>query len=259
MIGMICTQASLLSPEMQHWCEMFGRAGQLNRKVWEWAFISQALSEHGVLRPATVGLGFAVGGEPLVSLFAAKGAEIVATDLGIDEAERTGWANSSQHAHSLDGLNVVGLCDQDMFNTRVKFEFSDMNAIPSHFDNRFDFLWSSCALEHLGSLQHGIDFIMNSLKCLKRGGIAVHTTEFNVSSNSETIETGSTVLFRRSDIENLIINLKRAGYIANMNFDCGNAHNDYYVDLPPYGSDPHLKLMIQKYTVTSLGLVVVKI
>ena len=48
-------------------------------------------------------------------------------------------------------------------------------------------LWSSCSLEHLGSISHGIEFILNSLKCLKQHGVAVHTTEFNLSSNEETL------------------------------------------------------------------------
>lgn len=69
-----------------------------------------------------------------------------------------------------------------------------MNNMPEKYNNDFDFIWSSCALEDLSALEHGIKFILNSLRMLKPGGIAVHTKEFNVSSNFETIESGETVL-----------------------------------------------------------------
>ena len=258
MIGKICTESSILSPEFQFWCSKFNRAGMLNRKAWEWAFIAQTLKEHGVLQPNMEGLAFAVGGEPLVSCFASLGPHILATDLDLEKAEKVGWADSNQHAINKDRLNCYGLCDQIIFNERVDFEPVDMNAIPDKFHDKFDFVWSSCALEHLGSIQHGTDFIIESIKCLKKGGVAVHTTEYNVSSNSSTLDSGPTVLFRRRDIEHIMEKIHAVGCISDMDFDCGTSFKDYHVDIPPYGSDPHLKLMIQNYTVTSIGMVIVK-
>ena len=32
-------------------------------------------------------------------------------------------------------------------------------------------------------------------RCIKRGGVAVHTTEFNLSSNEETVENGNSALY----------------------------------------------------------------
>ena len=41
----------------------------------------------------------------------------------------------------------------------------------------FDFIWSSCSFEHLGSLGEGERFVLEALRFLKPGGVAVHTTE----------------------------------------------------------------------------------
>ncbi|MBV5337004.1 MAG: hypothetical protein J0653_03215, partial [Deltaproteobacteria bacterium] len=72
-----------------------------------------------------------------------------------------------------------------------------------------DFCWSSCSLEHLGSIKAGLDFIKASLKTLKVGGVAVHTTEYNVSSDEATIDNNPTlVLFRRCDIQGLVEELR---------------------------------------------------
>lgn len=254
----ICTQKQLLSPELQGWAKTFNRAGMLNRKAWEWCFIAQALKEHGALTTGKVGLGFGVGGEPLTASFAALGAGILATDLDVRDAAEVGWADSAQHAASKASLNDLGLCPPKEFDQLVHFEYCNMNQIPSKFDGQFDFVWSSCALEHLGSIENGKNFIYRSLECLKEGGIAVHTTEFNVSSNDETLTSGATVLFRRKDIQDIIGGVFQRGSRIHMNWDCGSMPKDYFVDIPPYRSDPHLKLRIEQYTITSVALVMVK-
>ena len=256
----LCTKQSLESDDFQNWAKFLGEApGQMHRKVWEWCFISQALSEHGALVPEKSGLGFAVGEEPLAACLASFGTDIVATDLETEAAVAMGWVESGQHANGMEKLNGRGLCPALEFQDRVTFEFCDMNAIPAKYHEKFDFLWSSCALEHLGSIDLGIRFILESIKCLKRGGIAVHTTEFNVSSNDKTITSGDTVLFRRTDIDCIIQQVRAAGCHIKMNWDFGGQPEDYHVDVPPYSHDPHLKLRLGEYTTTSIGLAITKI
>ena len=121
----------------------------------------------------------------------------------------------------------------------------------------FDFLWSSCAFEHLGSLQNGLRFVREAMRCLKPGGVAVHTTEFNLSSNFRTIESPGLVLYRKCDILELIRTLERAGYeVSALNLNPGSRELDCYVDRPPYSSEPHLKLMLDRFVFTSLGLII---
>jgi hypothetical protein len=248
-----------VSPELQRWTRLIGESpGQLHRKIWEWCFICEAMSRHGALQPGKRGLGFAVGTEPLASRFASLGAEIVATDLDTRVAAEHGWVASAQHANNKALLNARGLCPAADFEQRVSFEFADMNAIPAKYAGGFDFAWSSCAFEHLGSIEHGLAFVVASMECLKPGGIAVHTTEFNVSSNDETLESGPTVLYRRRDIEGLLGRLRSLSYQVEMDWDTGDAPQDLHVDVPPYNHGVHLKLQISRYTATSIGLVIVK-
>jgi hypothetical protein len=87
-----------------------------------------------------------------------------------------------------------------------------MNHIPSHLADRFDFCWSTCSFEHLGSLEHGLRFVENSIGTLKVGGIAVHTTEFNLSSDADTLESPNLSVYRRRDIEKLVKALEQAGH-----------------------------------------------
>jgi len=44
-----------------------------------------------------------------------------------------------------------------------------MNEIPRSFDNQYDYCWSVCAFEHLGSIQKGLDFVKNAMNVLKPG------------------------------------------------------------------------------------------
>lgn len=80
----------------------------LHRKVWEWISITQALRERGKLASGMKGIGFAVGQEPLASIFAASGAEVLASDLGVGD-KAAEWSRTGQHAASLDQLYKEGL------------------------------------------------------------------------------------------------------------------------------------------------------
>jgi 2-polyprenyl-3-methyl-5-hydroxy-6-metoxy-1,4-benzoquinol methylase len=244
---------------MQEWQIRFKeRPIHLHRKIWEWCFISEALAERGVLRPGMRGLGFAVGQEPLTAMFARMGAGIVAIDLFVERAEESGWVATGQHADGNEALNNRGLCDQREFERLVKFQFADMNNIGEGFDGQFDFLWSSCAFEHLGDLEKGMQFVYNAMRCLKPGGIAVHTTEYNTSSNEETITSGETVLFRKRDLEEIIATLRAQGHGVEVDWKDGEGYADKTVDLPPYKQHVHLKIQMEQYVVTSFGLIVQK-
>jgi len=254
----LCTQKELESPVFKEWARKFREnENQLHRKIWEWCFIAQALKERGMLRVGKRGLGFAVGTEPLASMFCSFGPTIIATDLYPEMAEKNGWVDTNQHAYDLESLNSRDLCEEEEFLERCSFKHVDMNFIPADL-NGFDFLWSSCALEHLGTLQHGSNFIYNSMECLKPGGIGVHTTEYNVSSNDDTITEGDVCLYRKRDIEEIVDNLRSQGHKVSIDFSYGNLPSDSIVDVPPYKHDPHLKLQYGKYVITSVSLIIQK-
>jgi len=211
-----------------------------------------------MLSKGKTGLGFAVGREPLVAYFASLGAKILASDLDVDRAATAGWVGSNEHAASLEMLNERNICPPDVFAQSVRFQEVDMNNFSKDQLGEFDFVWSSCAFEHLGSLENGLKYVENAMHCVKSGGLAVHTTEFNVGSNELTHEEGGTVIYRRRDIDELVLRLRNAGHQVKVNYNFGDQPADYNVDVPPYTHDVHLKLHLMGHTTTSIGLVIRK-
>ena len=253
----LCTQAQLESPAFQDWLKKIKHPPVLHRKVWEWCFIAQALSERGLLLPGKRGLGFAVGKEPLSALFAAHGCTIVASDQAPEQAAEAGWQKTGEHATGLAALVRPDICPPEAFYPRVSFRVVDMNHIPPDLTG-FDFVWSSCSFEHLGDITRGLRFLDNMLKCLRPGGVAVHTTEFNVSSNDATVTEGDSVLFRRQDFERVAGQLRSEGHHMELLFDPGSRPADQIVDRPPYNHNPHLKLELHGYVSTSMGLIITR-
>jgi SAM-dependent methyltransferase len=255
----ICRSRHFLMPLYTYWCQQLREKPRLHRKQWEFVFITHALYERGYLQAPNKGLGFGVGKEPLPSLFAALGCKITATDVATTIAQELGWATSDQHAASCADLNQRKLCNSSLFQKQVDFQFVDMNFIPDSL-NGYDFCWSSCALEHLGSIYNGLTFILKSLDTLKPGGLAIHTTEFNLSSNSETVDNNkSCVIFRRKDMEMLISKIRNLGHhVEEPDFSASHSELDRCIDMPPYRDDPHIRLNINNFNCTSIGLIIRK-
>jgi SAM-dependent methyltransferase len=229
------------------------------RKWWEFFYIAQTLFERGLLTAGKRGIGFGIGREPLPALFASFGVEIVASDQSLEAAERSGWVQSGQHSHELSALNESGICTEATFSRLVSFREVDMNDIPSSLDEEFDFCWSSCSLEHLGSLRHGLDFIENSLRTLKSGGVAIHTTEFNLTSNVDTLESAGVSIYRRCDIDEFLEKMRARDFIVSpIDWTLGEGFAETVVDMPPYRIEPHIRLNVGEFDVTSIGLVIQK-
>jgi hypothetical protein len=244
--------------QYRFWVKALKDRPKFSRKQWEFVYIAQSLWERGMLRPGKRGIAFGAGQEPLPALFASFGAEILATDQANAAAMESGWAQSGQHTHDLSVLNKLGICTDHMFRNLVSFAAVDMNAIPSSLEAGFDFCWSACALEHLGTLQHGLNFIENAMLTLKPGGVAIHTTEFNLSSNDETFESHWCCFYRRRDIEEFLRRMTDRGFIVSpIDWTLGEGFAESVIDLPPYGrGEPHIRLRSRDYDVTSIGLII---
>ena len=255
----LCRQADFALDAYRYWSSALGLVPTLHRKHWEFFYICQALYERGLLTEGRTGLGFGVGREPLPALFASLGCNIVATDQAADDALRGGWKETHQHANEVAVLERPDICAPSIFRERVSFAVADMNNIPTDLADRFDFCWSVCSLEHLGSLEHGLRFVENSIDTLKIGGIAVHTTEFNLLSNAATVESPGLSIYRKCDIEEVTKRLEQAGhYVEPLNLSPGTTLVDDYIDLPPYHNEPHLRLRIGEYDCTSVGLIITR-
>ena len=257
----LCTADQILSAKYDEWCEEICSPPKLSRKQWEYVYILEALKVNGMLCKGFKGLGFGCGREPIAGVLAKYGVKTLATDLRSERAQEQGWAKTLEHSATLEELYVTAapFIPYKEFSKLVEFRNVDMNDIPVDLYGQYDFVWSACALEHLGSLRHGIEFILNSIKCLKVGGVAVHTTEFNLSSEDDTCEDPGCSIYRKKDIESLRVALEEAGCtLSPLNLHTGSLPVDRYIDVPPYKSVPHLKLKLSNYTTTSIGLLITR-
>jgi glycosyltransferase involved in cell wall biosynthesis/SAM-dependent methyltransferase len=258
----LCVNRDFQTDYYQHWIDKLKAPKIIHRKYWEWFVMSQALNERGFLKAGKKGMGFAVGNEPLPSAFASLGCEIVATDQSYDIPEaKEHWGTTDQLCRGKQALNEKEICPPETFEKLVSFREVDMNNIPEDLkQGEFDFIWSSCAFEHIGSIEHGLRFVKESLKCLKPGGMAIHTTEFNCSSNAGTLNTDNLVFFRHRDIQRLIGELAAEGYrVEPPDYWMG----DSQYDLKPMKNlsnqwAPHLKIELGGYIATSLLLIIHK-
>lgn len=225
--------------------ELGQEVGRYHRKIWEYAVIAQVYRERiWQLReyPPRV-LGFGCGTEPLPNWFFDHGAVVTATDGPIKPA----WTDTNQHASRLGNYHEV-----------------DMNSIPDDLlDGSFDFTWSCGSFEHIGGIDQSIEFFRNQMRCLKPGGIACHTTEFNFHSsrgfggNDPTIDSSDLVLFRRRDLATLAGRLWAQGDVLWLpDFEPGTSAADHYIDIEPYDRGSfHLSLRIGGHVTTSIVLI----
>ena len=257
-----CTMSQVASPCFAEWCARLNHRIQKHRKLWEWVYIAHSLDHMGALQPGHRGLGFGVGKERLISYFASRGCSILATDIDYEQARASGWVDTDQYSLNKQDLNGFGLCPEGDFDRLVDYRNMDMREIDEGLRD-YDFVWSSCAFEHLGSPEAGLDFVMNSMDCLKPSGVGVHTTELNVSSADETLDSGHTILYRKCDLESLAARLEADGHqVEPLNFNAGSDPVDFDVYHPGvevmHTKENHLKLGVGKFVTSSFGLIVRK-
>ena len=221
----------------------------LDRKIWEYAFIVNAIETYAATGPGTRGLAFGCGMEFITSVFAAGGSNILATDY-VEQSHN--W-----QAQGLNDLYSSAHIDRATFDARVRFQHLDMNQIDPTLTG-FDFLWSTGSLEHIGGYDKGLDFVENAMKCLKPGGIAVHTTEMTLTSDDVGYESPTLNFYCRRDIEKLAARLIDAGHMIVLNFERGQTVADTHVDTPPYNYGRTLCAHFSNHVISSIGLIIQK-
>jgi 2-polyprenyl-3-methyl-5-hydroxy-6-metoxy-1,4-benzoquinol methylase len=259
LISRMCTFSQMITHSYNRTAAIFKEKPAFHRKQWEFVYIYNTLLQAGVLKPGKVGMGFGCGSEPLPAAYARLGAKVIATDLAPELAGD--WSKSSQWTVDVSQLNERSICPEQQFKELVRHEYQNMNELPyEQYESKLDFVWSSCAIEHVGSLEKSKAFLTNVMRLLKPGGISIHTTEFNLSDLDYTIEEGSSIVFRKKDILEVREDLIRMGHHpAPIDFRSGCSWVDNYIDAPPYAANPvHLKLLLQEVTSTSIGLITIK-
>jgi len=241
--GTYCTAKELSSPWVRRWANLLGETWRPHRKLWEFAIICEAMESEGLLQPGCRAVGFGVGMEPLVALFASRGVEVTATD-----AARGGWFHTCK-----EKLNSRGICQSDVFERLVTFRELDMNWIPDDLTG-FDFCWSCCSMDHLGSIRLSKRFVYESLKTLRSGGVAVHVGEFGPKLTWRDVDRQDVVVWNQFDVDECRGWLELHGHAAP--FD----HNPSLIDADRITDrrKPHIRLAISGVEATSFGLVIRK-
>ena len=272
-IGLACkpaTQSDMESDWAAHWLGKLHIPVINHRKYWEYAYVLQALFDGGHIVAGQRGLGFGCGVEPIPSYLAVEGVFVTMTDLPPEDSRAAGWSTNNEYATTLEHARATHLADRDTFERQVELRYLDMNAMPGDLAG-YDFCWSICALEHLGSIRRGLDFVHKSLGTLRPGGTAVHTLEFNCNSKGPTIDDWITVLFQQKHIEQLAEELRSEGHmVAPLDFHLGDRPMDQFIDLPPWhdgskgplsewlGQSYHLKVAVDGFAATCFGLIITK-
>lgn len=220
----------------------------LHRKLWEISSIAQVYHER--IGFAGQAIGFGVGRERMPAWLACHSVGVLATD----RPEPGVW-NERQHAKGQEELFCEGICDRGMMNGFVQFAPVDMRQIPESLFRDFDFSWSTGSFEHLGSIEAGLQFFCRQMRCLKPGGWSAHTTEFNVQSNGQTVESPDLSIFREQDFHELARRLEAQGdRLLPLDFSAGTGPADYLIDYPPFGY-PHLTIQLGDCVFTSVLLI----
>ena len=264
-ISQLVSGEQIRHPEFERCRVRLGMRPGLNRKLWEYTYILRVLECELDFSAAPRLLGFGVGKERLPAVLAAAGAQVLATDYpGSADALNNDWSARSLDdlRHPLDGdwdehLRQRPLCPSDIFERNVRFEAVDMTRIPDHIRG-YDGLWSCGSLEHIGGLRAGIDFVVASLDCLRPGGVAVHTTEFNVCSDEQTYEDQHLCFYRRRDILELAHALRLAGHHIELTLEREATLDNMSVDRSPFDYNFTINAQHGLHVITSVGLVITK-
>lgn len=71
---------------------------------------------------------------------------------------REAWATTGQLGDSLKAIHWPKVLSEADFGARVTYEIIDMRDLSALPREAFDFGWSSCSFEHLGTLEAGLRF-----------------------------------------------------------------------------------------------------
>jgi hypothetical protein len=247
-VSQLCTAAQFDEPAAQEIMKAMGMARRLHRSNWQQLYVVSVLATLGCIAKGRSAIGLGTTRQRIAALLASRGLEVMA--MGRPGATAPEEARGGYH---LFFPEVVRLAD---FELLVHFAEQDLKEPDLDLGGPYDICWSCDVAQHMGHMDEVLGLVESSLNLLKPGGVAVHTLDFNIGSDTDTIEGNDLTVPRRRDIEVLVQRLVRAGHeVLPVNLHPGHDFADGVVDLRPY-SLPHLKVQMGDHVVTSLGLAI---
>ncbi len=198
------TPAQCAQPAFDEWMQALRQPAEPTQSNWEAVYVLQALRCYGALRLGASGLGLGVEGQSLPALLAAHGCSVLATARHEDDLP------DADPGLALEELLRPHICPPAQFFDLVHFTTIDVAAITPAITG-FDFLWSSGVADRAATVQKYLQFVEDSMVCLKPGGVAVHL--FRRGRCTGALATGGFAL-ARPDIERIALSLVSRGHEA---------------------------------------------
>jgi hypothetical protein len=255
------TQSDIETRWFRYWCEQLRERPRYHRKLWEFAYLMQALHASGAFRPGARVLILGAAHQPTASYLAGAGAQVVILQAASDPLP----------GPSGDPLYDDKFVEKPVFERLVQRQVGDLSALPGELSGFDACISLGCAAER-GSLRAGMDFLIGSVGVLKPGGVAAHIAEFNYADDAQTLDDWRPALFQRRHLEAVAAAWAAQGHAPTpLDFHVGHQALDRFVDIPPFSVDTteaqanlwrdgwqsaHLKTAIDGFACTSFGLVV---
>jgi hypothetical protein len=249
-VSQLCTATQFSEGAFAEIAGAMALGTRLHRNTWEAVWIASVLASHGCIAPGKRAIGLGVLRERIAALLASRAVRVHAIRLA-----ETAEPNLSQQ-HALLQLFYPEIIPIDDFDMLVSMEDGDALDLTSGITAEHDGVWSMGVLRRLNSVAAAGDFVRRSLEVLRPGGVAAHTLDLNLSSDSDGGGVAGHLVFHRADLDALVLRLVRDGYeVLPVNLYPGHDAADAIVDAPPFGL-PHLKVLAGLATVGSFGLAI---
>jgi SAM-dependent methyltransferase len=193
---------------------------RFHRKQWESAMIFLALRRLGKLQPESTGLSMGGGKELILYALAQHVRQLVVTDL---YDTQTDWdCAKTDDPDTFIRHNKPFPVDDE----RLKALRMDMRDL--HFPDRsFDFCYSTCAVEHIGTREDFLRHFNEVARVLTDDGVYVFTTE--VSYGDQTIKDEHNYVFSLRDLYEIFA---ESDLVPGEEFDAAVTHHKINYPLP---------------------------
>jgi SAM-dependent methyltransferase len=214
----ICDAADWFDPEIKFIIENeLKEPARFHRKQWEFAMIFLTLKKNGLLNNKRVGLSLGGGNERVLYSIASHIKKLFVTDL---YDENTSWdcARTTDPDEFIKSSKPFQVDDEKLRAMRMDMRFLEFE------DNKFDFCYSSCAIEHIGDYQDFLQHLNEVNRVLKQGGVYIFTTE--LLFGDKTIGDPNNFVFSKDYLSKLISESDME-IVSDVNVELTNNHINY--------------------------------
>lgn len=217
----LCDAADWFRPDVQEIItNELHETPRFHRKQWEFALIFLALREAGKLAPGKLGLSMGGGRELIAYALAPHVQHLTITDL---YETNTSWTCARTDDPDAFIKNNKPFPVDDAKLNAVRMDMRDLQ-FP---DGTFDFCYSTCAVEHIGTREDFLKHLNEVARVLKDDGIYVFTTE--VSFDDTTVADEHNYIFSLSFLYELFA---ESNLVAEEIFDARIAPHKINYPLP---------------------------